>query len=297
MVMATAKVQKLPGDACELGEGPHYDRATDTAFWFDIIGKRLHEYRFATGETVVHGLPRMGSVIARIDAARQLVGMDDGLYLRDRASGALSLLVGLEADNAATRSNDGRVHPSGRLWIGTMGRKAEHEAGSIYWSDGREVRRMFAAISIPNSICFSADGTIGYFADTAINQVFRIALDPLTGLPIGEPELFLAENDLPLGGTFDGSVTDADGVLWNAAWGGGSVSGYAPDGSLVRTYELPAAQTSCPVFVGQRLDRMLVTSAFEGYSPARRIADPGAGHSFVIDGLFNGRADIDFRMD
>lgn len=297
MVMATAKVQKLPGDACELGEGPHYDRTTDTAFWFDIIGRRLHEYRFATGETVVHDLPRMGSVVARIDAARQLLAMDDGLYLRDRASGTLSLLVALEADNPATRSNDGRVHPSGRLWIGTMGRKAEREAGAIYWSDGRETRRMFAAISIPNSICFSPDGTIGYFADTAINQVFRVALDPLTGLPKGEPELFLAENDLPLGGSFDGSVNDADGVLWNASWGGGSVSGFAPDGSLVRTYELPAAQSSCPSFVGHRLDRMLVTSAYEGYSPAQRSADPGAGHSFVIDGLFNGRADVDFRMD
>lgn len=28
---------------CQLGEGPTYDPATDTAFWFDIKGQKLHE--------------------------------------------------------------------------------------------------------------------------------------------------------------------------------------------------------------------------------------------------------------
>ena len=81
---------------------------------------------------------------------------------------AMTLYRPLEADNAATRSNDARVHPSGTFWIGTMGRKAERGAGAIY---ALASRRALAAVSptsrIPNAICFSPDGAIGYFADTA----------------------------------------------------------------------------------------------------------------------------------
>ena len=98
----------------------------------------------------------------------------------------------------------------------------------------------------------------------------------------------LTEAQLPLGGHYDGSVMDVDGVLWNAAWGGGSVTGFAPDRSIVRTFELPAAQTSCPCFVGPKLDRMIVTSAWEGYSESARNADPGAGFTYMIDGGFRG---------
>lgn len=295
--MTKAAIQKLSAECCELGEGPHYEADSDTAWWFDIVGKKLLEHRIADGATTVHSLPRMASVVARIDGERQLLAMDDGFYLRSKGDGALSLLAPLEADNPATRSNDGRVHPSGRLWIGTMGKKAEPRAGTIYLFDGTAPRVLFRGISIPNSICFSPDGRTGYFADTAVNTVWRVMLDPATGMPLGEPERFLSEDDLPLGGSFDGSVTDADGVLWNAAWGGGSVSGFAPDGKLVRTYEVPASQTSCPAFVGRGLDRMLVTTAWQGLGAGARAADPGAGFTYVIEGGFRGQADTDFCLE
>ncbi|MFZ2102713.1 MAG: SMP-30/gluconolactonase/LRE family protein [Oricola sp.] len=295
--MTKAATNKLAAECCELGEGPHYDASGDTAWWFDIVGRKLFEHRFATGETVVHRLPRMGSLIARVDETRQLLAMEDGLYLRDRTDGALWLLAPMESDNKVTRSNDGRVHPSGRLWIGTMGKNAEWQAGAIYCFDGRTLRPLFRKITIPNSICFSPDGRTAYFADTAVNTIWRVRLDPATALPAQEPEPFLVARDLPLGGYFDGSVTDADGVLWNAAWGGGSVSGYSPDGQLVRTFELPAAQTSCPCFVGLDFGRMLVTTAWQGYNAAARASDPGAGFTYVVEGGFHGRADASFRLD
>ncbi|NMM43667.1 SMP-30/gluconolactonase/LRE family protein [Rhodospirillaceae bacterium KN72] len=296
MTVEQSRTTKLPTDCCELGEGPGYDRETDTAWWCDIVGKALHEYRFDTGVALVHALPRMASYAARVDAGRQLLAMDDGLYLRTVAGGSLTRLVAMEADNPDTRSNDGRVHPSGRLWIGTMGRKSEWQAGTIYCYDGQVLKPMFRNVTIPNSICFSADGKTGYFADTAVNTVWRVPLDAKTALPIGEPETFLTEKDLPFGGYFDGSATDADDVLWNAAWGGGSVSGFSPSGELLRSFEIPAAQSSCPCFVGPNLDRMLVTTAWQGYSEAARAADPGAGFTYVIDGGFRGKADPAFRL-
>jgi len=294
VTVTKATIATLPAPCCELGEGPAYEWASDTAWWFDITGRVLVEHRLGAGVSTAHALPRMASMIAAIDGARQLVAMEDGLYLRRRGDGAFSLVAPLEADLTGNRSNDGRVHPSGRLWIGTMGKRAEWQAGAIYWFDGVELRRLYDRITIPNSICFAPDGRAAFFADTAVNTVWRVATDPATGLPAGEPERFLEARDLPLGGHFDGSVIDADGVLWNAAWGGGSVTGYAPDGTSLRTYEVPAAQTSCPCFVGLALDRLLVTTAWQGLGAGARAADPGAGYTYVVDGGFRGVADVAF---
>src|SRR5436190_11306299 len=103
----------LSAERCHLGEGPTYDRATDTAWWFDILERRLFEARLSNREVRVHQLGRMASALARIDARRQLVVAEDGLYIRSIVDGELALYRPLEADNPATRSNDARPHPSG----------------------------------------------------------------------------------------------------------------------------------------------------------------------------------------
>src|SRR5690606_13043026 len=139
----------------------------------------------------------------------------------------------IEADNPATRSNDARVHPCGALWVGTMGRKAETGAGSIYWYREGEVRRLFGDITITNSICFSPDGSVAYFADTRRNLVWRVACDPATGLPVGEPSVLIDHAGQP--GGIDGSVCDAEGTIWNARWGTGTLDAYDASGRPVRS--------------------------------------------------------------
>jgi len=170
----------LCDERCRLGEGPTYDATTDTAWWFDIVGRKLFEARLGTGRITIHSLDAVGSALGRIDAHRQLLVADDGLYVRDTADGRMTLYLPLEADNAATRSNDARVHPSGTFWIGTMGRQAERGLGAIYALHRGELSLLYGQITIPNAICFSPDGATGYFADTGKNVLFRVDLDPAT---------------------------------------------------------------------------------------------------------------------
>ena len=170
----------LSAERCHLGEGPTYDAATDTAWWFDILEGRLFEAHLGNGQIRSHLLGRMASALGRIDAKRQLIAAEDGLYIRSVANGSMTLYRPLESDNRFTRSNDARVHPSGTFWIGTMGRKAEAGAGAIYALYRGEISQLFPRISIPNAICFSPDGALGYFADTATNVLYRVVLDPAT---------------------------------------------------------------------------------------------------------------------
>jgi sugar lactone lactonase YvrE len=274
---------------CRLGEGPSAHAALGRVYWFDILEKRLFERRFDAPGTTVHQLPVMASVMAPIDGGRQLIAAEDGLYVRDVTSGALTLLTPLEADKPANRSNDGRVHPSGALWIGTMGRKAEDGAGAIWWFRKGELRCIVPSISISNAISFDPAGRFAYFADTKIGTIFRIGTDPETGLPTGEPKVF--RTIAPASGGPDGAVVDADGVLWCARWGGAALDAFAPDGSLLRSLVMPASQVSCPAFMGPNADRMIITSAHDGMSSDERSKDPMAGLTFHVDFPVRGRFD------
>lgn len=283
----------LSAERCHLGEGPTYDAAADTAWWFDIVERRLFEARLDSGQIVIHSLAVMGSALARIDAQHQLLVADDGLYVREPAGGRISLYRPLEAENAATRSNDARVHPCGTFWIGTMGRKAERELGAIYALYRGELTRLYDRVTIPNAICFSPDGTVGYFADTGKNVLYRVDLDATTGLPRGEPAALVTRRG---GGGIDGAVVDADGLIWNARWGGGCIDVYSPRGEHLRSIRVPARQSSCPAFIGRDFSRLLVTSAWQGMAEDAKRADPDHGRTFILDVAVRGRPEPDVKL-
>lgn len=283
----------LSTERCHLGEGPTYDAATDTAWWFDILEGLLFEAHLGSGRVRNYQLGRAASALARIDAERQLIVAEDGLYIRSIGDGRMTLYCPLEADNPLNRSNDARVHPSGTFWIGTMGRGAEAGVGAIYALHRGEISRLFPGITIPNAICFSPDGAQGYFADTAENLLYRVPLDPLSGLPRGAPEVLLRHRGV---GGLDGAVVDADGLIWNARWGGGCIDVYSPQGEHLRCLRVPARQASCPAFVGADLSRLLVTSAWQDMDEAARAADPEHGRVFLMEVAAHGRPEPNVKL-
>lgn len=272
---------------CELGEGPSYDERAGKLFWFDIVGRKLLEKKYPDGATIVHELPFMAAAIATIDEGRQLVVAEDGLYVRDAATGTLTFHTPLEADIPGNRANDSRVHPSGAFWIGTMAKDEGAKVGAIYWFRKGELRKLYGSVGVPNSICFSPDGATAYLTGITPNVINRVDCDPATGLPTGELKVFVDTSGAA--DWVDGSVVDADGVLWNARWGGARVDAYAPDGRLLRSIPVPARQSSCPAFVGPGGSRIAVTSAWKGMDDAARATDPEAGKTFLLDVGVRGR--------
>ena len=277
-----------------LGEGPSYDSTTDTLWWLNILEKELHELHVSTGKKTVHHLPIMASVVARVDADRQMLATELGIYIRDMKTGALSEFVAIEADKPETRCNDGRVHPSGALWFGTMGKGAEDFAGAIYHVAGTKVTKIVSDISIPNGICFSADGKQGYYVDSKVNHYMRFDVDPATGLPIGEAMLWSDTSAQP--GSTDGSIMAADGTIWNARWGHGEVHHYAKDGTITERYAVPMKQVTCPAVFGTNADRLAFTSAWEHMSDEQRAKDPLNGITFDLGVTIAGRFEPAFKL-
>jgi sugar lactone lactonase YvrE len=76
-----------------------------------------------------------------------------------------------------------------------------------------------------------------YLADSARGVVRRYPVDPDTG-QLGTPEVFLTARER----SPDGMTVDAEGALWVAVWGTGTVRRHLPDGTLDRVVRLPASQ-------------------------------------------------------
>lgn len=241
---------------CQLGEGPLWHPERQQLFWFDILSKQLL--------TRTNGTPTSYQFAEHVSAAgwvsqyELLVASESRLFLFNLDTEATRDICPLEADNAVTRSNDGRVDPKGGFWIGTMGFNAEPGAGAIYRYYKGELRKLFGNITISNAISFSPDAKTAYFADTDTQTIQKVELDQ-DGWPTGTPTLF---TDLTVSGHYpDGAVVDSEGHLWNAQWGAHRVARYAPDGSFVSEVSLPAAQVSCPAFGGADLQTLFATTA------------------------------------
>ena len=244
---------------CTLGEGPLWHPERQQLFWFDILNKRLLSRDNGTEKT--WQFDEYVSAAGWVSRTELLIASSSKLFLFNLETEASAKICDLEADNAMTRSNDGRADPKGGFWIGTMGFGAEKNAGSIYRYYKGELRKLFSDITISNAICFSPDGRTAYFADTDTLTIQKVALDA-EGWPASAPSLFV---DLSADGfNPDGAVVDSEGFLWNAHWGANLVARYTADGKFAEAVSMPAKQISCPAFGGADLQTLFATSAAEG---------------------------------
>ena len=76
-------------------------------------------------------------------------------------------------------------------------------------------------------------------------------IDPATGLPTGDPAP-LFDHRGGVGG-LDGAVVDAEGLIWNARWGGSCIDAYSPEGERVRTIRVPAQAAELPGVCRRRI--------------------------------------------
>lgn len=267
------------GPNCTLGEGPLWHPVRERLYWFDIVNGKMYSANEFGGQMRQWNFGEPASAAGWLDRETLVIATASGLQKFDIHSGQWETLADLEADNPVTRSNDGRVGPDGSLWIGTMGRALEKEAGAYYRFRRGKVMPLFDKVSIPNATCFSPDGKIAYLADTRLQVIWKWALDA-SGNPTGDKEVHINLRDDNLNP--DGAVCDAEGYLWNAQWGSSRLARYAPDGTLDSVIDLPVSQPTCPAFGGEDLKTLFITSASENLSEDALEAQPDAGRCFMM---------------
>lgn len=277
----------------ELGEGVIWDAAGAAVWWTDIQGSALYRYRPQDKKLEQWATPeRLGSFALVANSDQLICGFASGFAYFNPASGAIQWLSKIESDNSGTRLNDGRADRQGRFWAGSMVEVGEQGAGALYCLDHQlRVSSQIAGLSISNGLCWSPDGTIMYHTDTPSRRIYRYDFDTATGAISNQSLLVRTEK-----GCFpDGATVDADGYLWSAQWAASRVVRYSPEGEIDFVLSLPVSQPTCVAFGGPELNRLFITSAYQGLDAEARAAQPEAGNLFIFETDIAGIADPQFQ--
>lgn len=264
-----------------LGEVPLWCSRTKRLWWIDVRRPSLQSYDPATQahEAFVIRGPVIGSFALR-QRGGMVLALDDGLYAFDPGTGTMSPLLPFR-DKPQNRYNDGKCDRRGRFWVGTMNNTPGNPDGSLYRVDAdMAVTPQFGDVFCPNSIAFSPDDRVFYYADTKLKKIWAFDFDIEAGA-LSNRRLLCDVADHP--GAPDGSTVDAEGFLWNAEYGGGRLVRYAPDGRIDRVVELPVSQPTSCGFGGEDCSTLFVTTAAQNLSAGERARQPLAGSLLMLD--------------
>jgi sugar lactone lactonase YvrE len=244
---------------CELGEGPFYDDRTGRAGWVDVPGHRVLWRDLSTGATGEWATPGdVGAAVPRREGGLALL-LADGPALAD-ATGMIESRIDHPGVGAAVpvRCNDAKADPAGRLWFGTMAYDMSPGAGRLYRLDPVDGATPVTVleVSVSNGLGWSPDGARMYYIDTPTHRVDVFDYDLASGAVEGRRTFVDVAPGRP-----DGLCVDAEGGVWVALWGSGSVRRYTPDGELEREVTVPTPYTTSCAFVGADLDLLIITTA------------------------------------
>jgi sugar lactone lactonase YvrE len=181
-------------------------------------------------------------------------------------TGKLTSVVDPESDKPGNRFNDGTCDCKGRFWAGTMSKSLDSGAGdlrpmgSLYCMDSDcNITKKIDKVMISNGIGYSPDNLTMYYIDSPTREVAAFDFNENSGEICNKRCVVKVAEGV---GMPDGMAVDADGMLWVAMWGGGSVVKYDPkSGQMLEKIEIPAKSVTAMTFGGKNMDEMFVTTA------------------------------------
>jgi sugar lactone lactonase YvrE len=270
----------------DLGEGPHWDAATRRLLYVDIFLGLIHDLDPATSDLSTLAVdPPVGFVVPVRSTQDRICACGGELVLLG-ADDTESARLPVEADQPGHRINDGKADPVGRLWFGTMGKGWEPLVAALYRLDERGLRVIADGVTLSNGLDWDVERRRMYYVDSATQQIDVFDYDVATGEV--ENRRPWATID-PADGLPDGLCLDAEGGLWLALFGGGVVRRYDPDGIVIADVAVPVQHPTCPIFGGDDLATLFVTTSRHKLTPGQRDQNPLAGALLVVDAGVRGR--------
>ncbi|MCK4516111.1 MAG: SMP-30/gluconolactonase/LRE family protein [Spirochaetaceae bacterium] len=275
-------------------EGPVWLPEKQTLLWTDIETAELCVYGITSGEYTRISLPEKLGSFAVIDENTILTAFAKRICVYDLPGKQIVRCVPIESDIPETRMNDGRTDRSGRFVVSGFDPAGRGRSATYQIGPDLAVRRWFGGVSSGNSICFSPDGTVMYFADSPEARIWAYDYDA-AATSISNKRLFYDFADEP--GLPDGSVVDSDGYLWNAEWNGYRLIRISPEGKRDQIVEMPVKNPTCVAFGGEDLKSLFITTSRLMLSDDELKQAPTSGSLYAIDIECPGLRDERFRLE
>jgi len=264
------QLEKLTTSNAELGEGPMWDADSQQIIWVDILKGQINQVDLNGNIGIPVLLDEAVGAVAHTESGNLIAATPSGLVDIEKSK----IVCQLPNQDPNLRMNDGKADPLGRFVGGTMTfGDPEPKAGSL-WSFGPEgVQCILDGVTISNGLDWSDDGKSMFYIDTPTQRIDSFDYDLDTGR-IGNRRTLI---EIPVSmGSPDGMCVDAEGGIWVALWGGGSVIRIV-DSKIVKIIEIPTPQVTSVAFVGADLDQLVITTASIGLKEQQ----DGAGNLYI----------------
>ncbi len=270
---------------CELGEMPYWDAARERLIYVDINRGEVHDLDPATGESstlrlsapLSFAIPVAGSTTRVCGNGNDVIAIDEAGHELGRSP--------VEPGIPGNRLNEGKADPGGRLWMGSMSKTRQPDHGGLYRLDRRGLAKI-RTITLGNGTDWDVDRGRMYHVDSTTQQIDVWEYDVATGdVENRRPWATIDPDD----GLPDGLTIDAEGCVWLCLFQGGIVRRFDTDGTPMLDIALPTRFATCPVFGGDDLATMFVTTSRHKLAPDERADDPLAGAVLVVDAGVAGR--------
>ncbi|MGE0284179.1 MAG: SMP-30/gluconolactonase/LRE family protein, partial [Rhizobiaceae bacterium] len=206
-----------------------------------------------------------------------LVALRNGFAFLDTKTGE-ERRIEAKVDFSRERFNDGKCDRRGRFFVGSLDKNWKEPIGGLWRLDpDLSLHRVADDILLGNGIAFSPDDKTMYFADSRPGYVYAYDYDIETG-SVSNRRLHLnfhGKEAHP-----DGCAIDAEGCLWVAEMGTGSVGRYASDGRRLSGIDLPTTRVTSVAFGGPDFRTLFVTSMRYGLGEEELTKQSDAGRTF-----------------
>jgi sugar lactone lactonase YvrE len=266
-------------DVFGLGEGPLWDPPRRRLLWVDVNAGTVHAGELSGSQVVRRQSWQLDRTVGAVvsSAAGDLLVAGARALITVTAAGSVTGPAIMP--EPTRRLNDGGCDPAGNFLVGTLALDGARGHEILVRIERDEtVTVVDDDLTLSNGLAWSADGTLLYSVDSVPGTVWIRSYDAATGATGPRREWLRVTDGLP-----DGICLDAEGYLWLAIWGAGQVRRYAPDGQLAGIVDVPAPHTSSVAFVGEGLDRLLITTAAVDLAAEQLAAFPDSGRLFLAD--------------
>ncbi|XP_041377245.1 regucalcin-like [Gigantopelta aegis] len=289
-------VEPVIKNSCSsIGEGPHWDAASQSLFYVDIKRGDVHKWNSLTKEdSKMHFDYPTVSIIVPCAEGGYVIGTTHSLsHLETWGSEKLTVWAEME-QGMPTQINDGKCDARGRLWSGTMGKELSPgivapELGALYSLDTKRIlKKHVDKINISNGMDWTSDNKTMFFIDSTVRKVYAFDYDLESGsLSNQRTAVDFGEGTEPQLGLPDGMTMDTENKIWIACYNAGKVVCFDSEtGKLLREVKIPASRTTSVAWGGANLDDLYVTSCRHGFSEEQlQTTEALSGSVFKITGL------------
>lgn len=269
-------------------ENPLWHPHHQCLYWSDIPEGRLFRHFLGReGREHIHSGEPVGGFTIQADGALLLFRTNGTVEIWQ--AGEITTVIDEIPAARGTRFNDAIADPKGRVFSGIMA--TDDIKGRLYRVDtDGSYTAVVEDLLTPNGMAFSADYKTFYLTDSDQRAIYKFEYDEESGelsnqkLHIKTPE----DEGVP-----DGMTMDEEGFIWSARWNGSGVYRYDPTGKMVMKIDLPVEKVSCVTFGGDRLTRMIISTA-RGDDPPEtgNLQLESAGDIFHLESPVKGRPEM-----